>query len=108
FEALAWETSGMSAIAIGGSHMSRDQDDLIKRSRIRRLYLGEDSDEQGEKLNAQVERMLGGFIELFSIDYGAYNDANDVLLSEGVEGLEKLTTEESVGNRLHLCNINVI
>lgn len=107
-DALSWETAGINAIAIGGAHISREQADLIKRSRIRRLYLGGDNDEQGEKLNTQVERMLGGFIELFTIDYGSYKDANDVLLSEGDEGLEKLTTEESVGNRLHFCNINVI
>src|SRR5690625_1094055 len=107
-DALSWETAGINAIAIGGAHMSREQADLIKRSRIRRLYLGGDSDEQGEKLNTQVELMVGGFIELFTIDYGSYKDANDVLLSEGVGGLEKLVSGISDVNRLQLCNIIVI
>ena len=107
-DALSWATAGYSSIAVGSAHLSREQVELIKRSRIRRLYLGGDNDEQGEKLNAQVERMLGGFIELFTIDYGSYKDANDVLLSEGVEGLAGIIAEVTKGNRLQICNINVI
>src|SRR5690625_4797362 len=107
-DALSWETAGISAIAIGGSHMSREQADLIKRSKIRRLYLGGDNDEQGRKLNAQIERLLGGYIELVTISYGAHNDANDVLMAEGVDELVKITDKGIVGNRLQFRNIIVI
>lgn len=106
-DALSWETAGIPAIALGGAYLSDEQSDLIKRSRIRRIYLGGDNDKQGEKLNAQVVRELGGFVELVEIGHGAHNDANDVLSAEGVEGLVKLTTEISNGNRLQICNINV-
>src|SRR5690625_94614 len=41
-DALSWETEGMSAIAVGGASLSRAQAEIIKRSRIKRLYLGGD------------------------------------------------------------------
>lgn len=106
-DALSWETAGINAIAIGGAHISREQVELIKRSQIRKLILGGDNDKQGDKLNEQVARELGGFVNIAKIDYGAYNDANDVLLAEGVEGLEEIASRETNGNRLHLCNIIV-
>lgn len=107
-DALSWETAGTNAIAIGGSSLSDTQAELIKRSRIRRLYLGGDNDEQGEKLNAQIAKMLGLYVDIYEVDYGAYTDANDVLMMEGVEGLEELTRKMRNGNRLQKCNINVI
>src|SRR5699024_1558149 len=35
-DALSWETADMSAIAVGGASLSRDQAEIIKRSRIKR------------------------------------------------------------------------
>lgn len=107
-DALSWETAGISAIALGGAHISDEQADLIKRSSIRRIYLGGDNDRQGARLNEQIARMLGGFVELVTIDYGTHKDANDVLLADGVEELEILVSEVTNGNRLQICNINVI
>lgn len=106
-DALSWETAGMSAIALGGAHASSVQIDLIKRSCIRTLYLGGDNDEQGRKLNDQIWQDLGGHADIFTIEYGEYKDANDVLMAKGVEGLEEVTSGKSAGKRLQFCNINV-
>src|SRR5699024_477507 len=69
-DALSWEPAGYSALAVGGAHMSRDQIELIKRSPIKRLYLGGDSDRQGAKLDAQVAEELRGYVDMFTLDYG--------------------------------------
>ena len=94
-DALSWETAGYSALAVGGAHMSRDQVELIKRSPIKRLYLGGDSDKQGAKLNAQVEKELRGYVETFTLDYGKEKDANDALLHQGVDGLRSIINRAS-------------
>lgn len=104
-DAMSWEMAGISAIAVGGAHISREQIDLIKRSRIRRLYLGGDNDEQGRKLNRQVAGALRGYVELYTVDYGTEKDANDVLLRKG---LVKLGKAIECGNRLHSLRINVL
>src|SRR5690625_3125192 len=99
-DVLSFAQAGYSAIAVGGAHMSREQADLIKRSRIERLYLGGDNDEQGRKMNKQIKRLLGGHVELFKVDYGRYKDANEALLG-GVENIPSIIEN---GKRLHLCN----
>lgn len=105
-DAMSWREAGYAAIAIGGAHMSREQAEIIKRSKIKRLYLGGDNDEQGRKLNAQVAEELRGYVELYSIDYGEYKDANEVL-TKVINPMEELTTMVKHGNRLQLCNIAV-
>lgn len=84
-DAMSWRVAGVSAIAVAGSHTSREQADIIKRSKIRRLYLGGDNDEQGRKLNRQAERLFRGYFELYEMDYGEEKDANDVLRCQGVQ-----------------------
>src|SRR5699024_7043544 len=83
-DALSWETAGMSAIAVGGASLSRDQAEIIKRSRIKRLYLGGDNDGQGTKLNEQVADEMRGYAELLTISYNEEKDANDVVIRQGV------------------------
>lgn len=92
-DVLSWRTAGIAAIAVGGAHASNVQLDEIKRSGIKRLYLGGDNDEQGRKLNEQVKSSLIGFVELFEVDYEKekdekhVKDANDVIKRHGVGGL---------------------
>src|SRR5690625_1326184 len=103
-DAMSWRVAGYSAVAIGGAHLSREQAEIIKRSKIKRLYLGGDNDEQGARLNRQVERLLLGYIELYRIDYGEHKDANEALVDGG---LEKLTTIMRHGKRLQIITLNI-
>src|SRR5690606_25360271 len=109
-DALSWATAGVPAIACGGSSISNEQIDVIKRSSIRRLLVGGDNDPAGARLNAEVIRRLGGYVELFTVDYGVCVDGNDYLKAHGVEGLRKLeniTVSELRENYLQLRNITV-
>lgn len=83
-DAMSFDTAGVSGISIGGARISDFQAELIKRSGIKRLYIGGDNDGQGRALNGQVKRKLRGFVELFEVEYGTSKDANDVLIREGV------------------------
>src|SRR5699024_2898635 len=94
-DALSWETAGYSALAVGGAHMSREQFELIKRSPIKRLYLGGDSDKQGAKMDAQVEEELRGYVEMITLEYGKEKDANEALLLQGVGGLRSILNRAS-------------
>src|SRR5690625_773161 len=101
-DALSWETAGMSAIAVGGASLSRDQAEIIKRSRIKRLYLGGDNDRQGAKLNEQARKELCGYVELYSLYYGEEKDANAVLVRQGVDGLRSIIRESESLRVIHL------
>ena len=91
-DALSWATSGIHGIATGGSSISREQIDAIKRSSIRRLLVGGDDDPAGQRLNAEVIRRLTGFVELIPASYGRHNDANELLSAgETLEGYNNLS-----------------
>ena len=109
-DAMSWATAGLYGIGTGGSSISCEQIDAIKRSSIRRLLLGGDNDAAGRRLNAEVKRRLAGYVELYEVDYGRHNDANDVLKNEGTEGLRALsnfTVSKLRENDLHFRNIPV-
>src|SRR5690625_4791476 len=89
-DAMSWRVAGISAIAIAGAHISREQVDIIKRSGIKRLYLGGDNDEQGHKFNEQVKREISGYKRVYAVDYGEEKDANDVLRHSGANGLVEI------------------
>ena len=89
-DAQSWATAGISGIATGGSHITRTQADIIKRSSIRKLLLGGDNDAQGRRFNEQVRRMLGGYVEIDEVDYGDCKDANDYLRKYGVQKIRQL------------------
>src|SRR5699024_1011132 len=101
-DALSWETAGMSAIAVGGASLSRDQAEIIKRSRIKRLYLGGDNDGQGAKLNDQIRKEMSGYVEMYSVDYGEEKDANAVLVRQGVSGLRSIFNRAIPIRAIHL------
>jgi len=110
-DAMSWATAGMPAVACGGSSISAEQIDAIKRSSIRKLLLGGDNDPAGQRLNAEVKRRLSGFVEVYDVDYGRYNDANDVLKAEGTDGLRQLsnfTVSQLRDNSILFRNLPVI
>jgi len=83
-DAMSWETMGYSALAVGGSSISMEQVEMIRRSGIKRLYLAGDNDEQGRRLNRQIAEALRGYVEMYEIDYGEEKDANAALLRQGI------------------------
>ena len=89
-DALSWATAGVAAVAVGGASISREQIDLLRRTSARTILLAGDNDEAGQRLNASVERALGGLVALERVDYGAQKDANDVLRTSGVDKLRNL------------------
>lgn len=110
-DALSWASAGIPAVACGGSSISAEQIDAIKRSSIRKLLLGGDNDAAGQRMNVEVERRLAGFVEIYYVDYGDCNDANDVLKAHGTDGLRQLsnfTVTKLRDNGLHFRNLPVI
>lgn len=110
-DAMSWATAGVPAVACGGSSISAEQIDAIKRSSIRKLLLGGDNDPAGQRLNMEIKRRLSGYVEIYYVDYGDCNDANDVLKTHGIEGLRQLsnfTVSKLRDNCLQLRNITVI
>ena len=110
-DAMSWATAGIPAIACGGSSISYEQIDAIKRSSIRRLLVGGDNDPAGRRLNMEIKRGLSGFVEIYEVDYKDCNDANDVLKTHGVEGLRALvnfTVTKLRDNVLQFRNLPVI
>lgn len=88
-DAMSFDVAGISGISVGGARISDFQAEIIKRSGIKCLYLGGDNDEQGRTLNEQARKKLRGYIELYEVGYGKEKDANDVLLSQGVQGMQE-------------------
>src|SRR5699024_4689949 len=103
-DAMSWETAGFSALAVGGARLSRDQAEIIKRSRARKIYISGDNDEQGRMFNRQATELLRGYKELCTIDYGEYKDANEALMQEGVNYLYKIA-ENAIKIRTLKINI---
>ena len=101
-DAMSWRVAGISAVAIAGAHISREQVEIIKRSSIKRLYLGGDNDEQGRKFNEQVKREISGYKRVYSVDYGEEKDANDVLRHSGVRELQAIIDRSSPIQTVHL------
>lgn len=89
-DAMSWHEAGISAIAVGGAQFGRDKAEIVKRSKIKRLFLGGDNDEQGRLLNRMIAEGMRGYVEMYEIDYGAEKDANDVLLIEGAQHLRDI------------------
>lgn len=102
-DAMSWATIGVYGIATGGSHMTRTQADIIKRSSIRKLILGGDNDAQGRRFNAEVERLLKGNVELLTINYvEAVKDANELLVGSA-ESLRRVAFEATAVPTIRLA-----
>src|SRR5699024_2520370 len=101
-DAMSWRAAGITAIAIAGAHISREQVEIDKRSSRKRLYLGGDNDEQGRKFNEQVKKEISGYMRVGAVDYGEEKDANDVLRHSGVRELQAIIDRPSPIQTIHL------
>lgn len=79
-DAMSWWTSGKPAIAVGGTTLSDEQVDMIRRSPIERLVIAKDNDKAGDKLGRKLIEKLRGHVELYEVSVPtSYKDANDAL-----------------------------
>ncbi|WP_060207059.1 toprim domain-containing protein [Sporosarcina koreensis] len=109
-DVLSWRTAGIPAIAVGSASISPAQVDAIKRSSLRVLALGGDNDAAGRRLNERAETALQSHLRICEVDYGDYNDANEVLIAMGSEGLRNLsnfTVFKLTESTIQLRNISV-
>ncbi|MRX54649.1 DNA primase [Bacillus idriensis] len=89
-DALSWMTSGYMAVAVGGSSFNRRKAEILAASPLEEIVVIADNDKAGGKLRDQiVEEMRGKMaVKVGAID-ARYKDANEVLVSGGVETLRK-------------------
>lgn len=105
-DAMSWHEAGISAVAVGGANFGSEQAEIVKRSKIKRLYLGGDNDEQGRRLNRLVEKELRGYVELYEVDYGQNKDANDVLRQSGVDALRSIYNDATSVETIRLRGLS--
>jgi hypothetical protein len=93
-DGMSWTEASegtIAGLAAGGVTFTDEQADLIKRSPIERLILAGDNDKAGRKFNEVVAAKLSGHVELWTVDYGAAKDANEVLKQMGeITGIQRL------------------
>ena len=86
-DVLAWATAGVH-YAISGNNGSSDDswiETIYEQTQdIEKIYIAVDNDEAGKKYAKNLERRFPKE-KLYLINYGAYNDANDVLIQNGKE-----------------------
>ncbi|WP_079516572.1 toprim domain-containing protein [Rossellomorea marisflavi] len=77
-DALSWMTCGVPAIALGGTALTRDKLDLIRRSPIERIIKAMDNDGPGGKLSRMLDAGLRGYLAVDTVEIPApYNDSNE-------------------------------
>lgn len=98
-DALSWRQAGYAAIAVGGASFNGFKRDAIKRSCVRELIIATDNDKPGEKLRAEIERMMSGHVRIRQayIDRRV-KDANEALVKLGAESL-RASVAKSEGRR---------
>lgn len=90
-DALSWYTAGVPAIALGGSAVTEEKLDAIRKSPIEELIVATDNDGAGDKVRRQLAQGLRGCMALKYVEYPVkYKDANESLVN-GVQ-LSKLRT----------------
>lgn len=86
-DVLAWATAGVH-YAISGNNGSSD-DSWIETiydvgQSVEKIYIAVDNDEQGKKYEKSLARRFPKE-KIYIVDYGQYNDANEVLIENGKE-----------------------
>lgn len=91
-DALSWRSVGFEAVATGHGALSEEQAEIIRGFRRRRLVAGGDNDTVGKRFNAQIKRVLGDSASIGEFDWSGYSekDANELLQSQGIDGMRKL------------------
>jgi 5S rRNA maturation endonuclease (ribonuclease M5) len=78
-DAMFLMSAGLDAIATGGSVLTEEKAEVIKRSPIERLYIATDNDAAGMLLQQQIIKLLSGSVELFIVRFpDKYKDVNDI------------------------------
>ncbi|PAE24020.1 toprim domain-containing protein [Bacillus sp. 7894-2] len=77
-DALSWLSCGVPAIALGGTAVTREQIDIIRRSPIERIIKAEDNDGPGAKMGRLLRAGLRGYMAVESVKIpDPYNDSNE-------------------------------
>jgi twinkle protein len=99
-DALSWEVAGVNfhtsvsqgAPNVGDKNIDKKLECLNTCSEVfenkKKIYIAVDNDENGRFLEKELVRRFGAERCLL-VDYSPYKDANEVLVNEGVEGLQK-------------------
>ena len=99
-DALSWEVAGIKyhtsvsqgAPNVGDKNIDKKLECLNTCSEVfenkKKIYIAVDNDENGRFLEKELVRRFGAERCLL-VDYSPYKDANEVLVKEGVEGLQK-------------------
>ena len=99
-DALSWEVAGIKyhtsvsqgAPNVGDKNIDKKLECLNTCSEVfenkKKIYIAVDNDENGRFLQKELVRRFGAERCLL-VDYSPYKDANEVLVKEGVEGLQK-------------------
>lgn len=90
-DAMSSSVAGTFGLAVGGSEFTDVKAELLRKSTVTELLLAADSDAAGEKLRAEIERKMRGYVRLSALRLPKYaKDLNDVLQREGAEGLREV------------------
>ena len=99
-DALSWEVAGIKyhtsvsqgAPNVGDKNIDKKLECLNTCSEVfenkKKIYIAVDNDENGRFLEKELVRRFGAERCLL-VDYSPYKDANEVLVKEGIEGLQK-------------------
>ncbi|MEH6941632.1 toprim domain-containing protein [Bacillus sp. JJ722] len=100
-DAMSWRVAGYAAVANGGVAFNSAKRDLLVRSPIEELIIATDNDAAGEKLRAEVERAMVGYVRVRQAYVpAAVKDANEALVRGGRQTLhEAICNSEYVNLR---------
>jgi twinkle protein len=99
-DSLSWEVAGIKyhtsvsqgAPNVGDKNIDKKLECLNTCSEVfenkKKIYIAVDNDENGRFLEKELVRRFGAERCLL-VDYSPYKDANEVLVKEGIEGLQK-------------------
>lgn len=81
-DALSWMSCGVPAIALGGTAVTKNQLDIIRRSPIEHLIKAMDNDGPGEKMSRLLNVGLRGYMEVTDVTIPSlYKDSNEALVN---------------------------
>lgn len=102
-DAMSWRVAGVPAIANGGVAFNAAKRDLIIRSPIEELIIATDNDKAGEKLRAEVEQELRGYVRVRQAHVLAeVKDANEALVKYGVGALREAAATAELERNLYV------
>lgn len=85
-DVMAWVTAGVHYAISGPNGSNSNWVDLVydELDKVESIYLATDNDEKGQKYEKELARRFDKE-KLYRINYGAWKDANQVLIDNGLE-----------------------